>query len=78
MKDIIVIGIICILFIILIILSYHNREDIDDNIIESNDWKEYKDKDEEIFSHPVTGYRGNRVNMDAYIQNREKELTNKL
>jgi len=31
---------------------------------------------EEIFHHPVTGYSGNRSNMDTYIINREKKLKN--
>ena len=36
----------------------------------------YNKEDEEIFHHPVTGYSGNRANMDAYIINREKKLKN--
>lgn len=38
----------------------------------------YKDrfhnKQEEMFYHPVTGYKGTKVEMDAYIINREKKL----
>jgi hypothetical protein len=29
---------------------------------------------DDIFSHPTTGYKGNRSEMDAYISNRERKL----
>ena len=37
------------------------------------DFKENKPKEEEFY-HPVTGYKGTRSQMDAYIINREREL----
>lgn len=39
-------------------------------------WYNRDKEDEEIFHHPVTGYSGNRANMDAYIINRERKLRN--
>lgn len=31
---------------------------------------------EEMFYHPVTGYKGTKAEMDTYIMNRERELKN--
>lgn len=45
-----------------------DTEDIDNEI-------NYKDKPkEEMFYHPVTGYKGTKSEMDAYICNRERGL----
>lgn len=45
--------------------------DIDD----SNNYYKHKIQ-EEMFYHPVTGYRGTKSEMDTYIINRERKLNN--
>lgn len=39
-------------------------------------WYNSKPKEEEFY-HPVTGYKGTKSEMDAYIINREKKLNSK-
>lgn len=73
-MEVITLGIISVIFLIVLIIPTKNAEE--DVIEDPTFWREYKDKNEEILYHPVTGYSGNKVNMDAYIINRERELYN--
>ena len=62
-----------ILFILLITSKdVEVKTEIDDNIL----FKDDAEKEPEFY-HPVTGYKGTRSEMDAYIINREKKLKDK-
>ncbi|HPQ80071.1 MAG TPA: hypothetical protein PLG47_06425 [Candidatus Dojkabacteria bacterium] len=74
MQEWIFIGIAVFIMFLLIISSFKS-ELKDDCEVPYKDIKYNKEK-EEMFYHPVTGYKGTRADMDAYIINREKELTN--
>jgi len=79
-TELIVLGIICILFLAVVILTTNSERSSsleDDRYDEDRIKFPYEENDEEMFDHPVTGYRGTKANMDAYIQNREKELARK-
>ena len=64
--------------IAMILIGFSSTSKLDYSVYEDVSDTPYKDKEEEMFYHPVTGYKGNKANMDAYIQNREKELERKL
>jgi hypothetical protein len=67
--------ILIILFFIFLIASGKSDENIDnDNLDRYKDY--YKEKEEEFY-HPVTGYKGTKSEMDAYIINREKKINEK-
>ena len=74
MEEWIFIGIAVFLIFLLVIASSKTevRDDYDSTYMGIGPSK----AKEEMFYHPVTGYKGNKANMDAYITNREKELTN--
>lgn len=74
MEECIFIGI-AVFLMFLLIVSSSKSELKDDYEVTYKDIKYNKEK-EEMFYHPVTGYKGDKANMDAYIINREKELTN--
>lgn len=70
------IGFLIIIFFVFLIVFNNNDENIENNDL---DWYEniyYKEK-EKSFYHPVTGYKGTKSEMDAYIINREKKLNEK-
>ena len=81
MENYIFLGVI-VLFIALLILNsnkkYKNPEeelwDLENELDIPYKDRFYNKDEEEMFYHPVTGYKGNRANMDAYIINREKQL----
>lgn len=67
--------IISIVFLILLVIS---KDDNTMQIDETEDDYSFRNEirnqnNEEQFYHPVTGYKGTRSEMDAYIQNRERE-----
>ena len=74
-MEIIILAIVCVIAIIVIAFPVTSSIGEDVSLYDDVPHKFYEDKEEEeMFYHPVTGYKGNKVNMDAYIQNREKEL----
>lgn len=74
MEEWIFIGIaVCLMF--LLIVASSKSELKDDYEVSYKDIK-YNEEKGEMFYHPVTGYKGDKANMDAYIINREKKLTN--
>ena len=74
MSDLIFIFVI-ILFVILL-SSSNNEKDLSTYDDEPPRFKDYRGDEEPKFYHPVTGYKGTKAEMDAYIINREKELRN--
>jgi len=74
MEECIFIGI-AVFLMFLLIVSSSKSELKDDYEVPYKDTNYNKEK-EEMFYHSVTGYKGDKANMDAYIINREKELTN--
>lgn len=66
---------------VIILISYliSQQEDIEESEEEIHSLEGYSEpryEDEEMFYHPVTGYKGTRDQMDAYIQNRERDMRN--
>ena len=60
----------------LLLISKEDNTMISD-IDETFDYRFYETKEkEEEFYHPVTGYKGTRSQIDAYICNRENDLKN--
>ena len=71
----ILLGSVIILFVLVMIIS---SPDEDHSIYEDEPpvFKDYREDKEPTFYHPVTGYKGTKAEMDAYIINREKKLRN--
>lgn len=72
MNDLIFIFVI-ILFVILL-FSSNDEKDLSTYDDEPTRFKDYREDEEPKFYHPVTGYKGTKAEMDAYIINREKKL----
>lgn len=74
----IIFGIISLIFIVILFLSKDDDKSFEE--LEQELDIPYKDKfhnkKEPEYYHPVTGYKGTKSEMDAYIINREKDLTN--
>ena len=70
MSDLIFIFVI-ILFVILL-SSSNNEKDLSTYDDEPLRFKDYRRDEEPKFYHSVTGYKGTKAEMDAYIINREK------
>lgn len=77
--------IIVIIGIFIILMNIKNKpytlEDHENDIMKNYNeerWINYqKETDEKnLFTHPVTGYRGTASEMDAYITNRERKIKN--
>jgi hypothetical protein len=75
MENYVVIGTLIVAFFLILLFGGNSETPTfpDEDLYKPSDLDE---EDEEMFYHPVTGYKGNRANMDAYIQNREKDLKN--
>jgi hypothetical protein len=73
---------ICYIICIILLLILFTSSDEDKSLEELEQELDipYKDrfhnKNEPQFYHPVTGYKGTKSEMDAYIVNREKKLKN--
>ena len=74
MNDLIFIFVV-ILFVILL-SSSNDEKDLSTYENEPPRFKDYREDKEPKFYHPVTGYKGTKAEMDAYIINREKKLRN--
>jgi len=67
-------GILVILFFIFLFAFSKDDEDLENDDL---NWREdYKEKEEQFY-HPVTGYKGTKSEMDAYIINRERKIDEK-
>lgn len=84
MEDVILFAAIGIVFVLVFLKNFNESNCTEEELWEMENELDipYKDRfnktDEPMFYHPVTGYKGNRANMDAYIVNRERELKNNL
>jgi len=76
--------IISIVLLFLIFTSKEEEKTLEEQLFEDEQQLDISHKDrfynskpkEEQFTHPVTGYKGTKSEMDAYIINREKKLRN--
>ena len=74
MSDLIFI--IAIILFVILLFSSNDEKDLSIYDDEPLRFKDYREDEEPKFYHPVTGYKGTKAQMDAYIINREKELRN--
>lgn len=72
------------LFVIMLYFSIKNDKDLsleekifeDEQMLDINYRDRFYNRKEPEFYHPVTGYKGTKSEMDAYIINRERKLRN--